>query len=263
MPPPPDLSILVIARDAEPLLPRFLDGVEPLRHQLRTELVVLIDDRTTDRTDELARARGALTFTGRFSGFGAFKEQGRRRCSGRWLLNLDTDEIPDARLCLNIAHTARQYTPRAWELAVRTRLGTRPLRRGPFANEWRLRMFPTHLGHWSEDDLVHERPVVSAPIARLPGRIDHHSFRDLDQLEEKHARYAAINAARQTGPPQPVRGLVHGGLRAMKYLLLHGGLLLGATGLAVARSELRTSFTRWTARSQDLGPDEINRGNSR
>lgn len=248
--PPPALSILIVARDAADELSGLLEALAPLRPPaFEGEVVVLVDDRTTDRTADVAQARGARTFLGRFEGFGAFKEHGRRLCRGRWLLNLDADELPDADLCRHIRQVVQADIPTAWQLAIRTCVGQRPMRRGPFASEWRLRMFPADLGHWSAEDRVHEVPIVSVPIDRLDGQVIHHSFADLEQLRVKYARYAAIDAARRVGPPSPVRGAARGALRALKYLVLHGGLLLGTTGLQIARCQMAATFSRWTIRS--------------
>lgn len=85
---PPRISALVVARNEEARLPACLAALAPA-----DELVVVLD-RTTDRSAEIARAHGAARVLD-----GAWELEGERRnagiaaCTGDWILEVDADEI--------------------------------------------------------------------------------------------------------------------------------------------------------------------------
>ncbi len=60
----------MIAKDEEENLPSALEGLKGLAD----EIVIVVDDRTKDRTAEIGRQAGAKTLLRRFDGFGAQKQ---------------------------------------------------------------------------------------------------------------------------------------------------------------------------------------------
>ena len=244
----PKLSILIIARDAAAHLDALFESLDGLKLLLAREFecVVLVDSRTQDNTAQIALNYAATVYTETFEGFGAFKEQGRRRCRGRWILNLDVDERPDAELLRAVADVISRDEPFAYSLDIRTYLGQTPTRFGPFAAERRVRLFPRVLGHWDSEAIVHETPSLSVPIHRLPGTIKHLSFKDSADCIERFERYARHQARTRAQPPSLARAISRASWRASRYLLLHGGLLRGAVGVTMAVAIARGTYIKWS-----------------
>lgn len=93
----PSISLAVIALNEERFLPGLLDSVQ----DLVTDVVLGVDDRTTDRTAEIARARGARVFTFHWSdSFSIARNLTLERARGEWILVLDPDErlLPEGRV---------------------------------------------------------------------------------------------------------------------------------------------------------------------
>ena len=89
----PRLSVCLIAKDEERHLPRCLESVRGLADE-----IVVVDTGSTDRTLEIAQARGART--ARFEwrdDFSAAKNFAIEQASGDWILSLDADESIAAR----------------------------------------------------------------------------------------------------------------------------------------------------------------------
>lgn len=244
--------MLIIARDAARTLPALLEALAALRRSLpEMEIVVLVDDRTRDDTARLARRANARVIHEPFKGFGSFKERGRRQCRGAWVLNLDADERPTAAALAAIERAARGPRAFAWTLDIRTTLAGRPTRRGPFAAERRLRMFPRALGHWLSEERVHETPRVSVPIRALPGIVHHASFVDARDCLARHARYGIRAAGARPGPPAPLKGWTRACWRAARQLFVHGGLIAGPPGVVLAYGQARATWLKWTAQPDD------------
>ncbi|MEO1271185.1 MAG: glycosyltransferase [Myxococcota bacterium] len=249
----PLVSVLVIARDAASTLPSLLNALQPLQQQLsEVEIVVQIDDRTRDQTEVWARRAGARVIHDTFDGFGAFKERGRRRCCGAWVLNLDADERPDPQVLSAVARVVCGPWSHAWMLDIRTSIGGRPTRWGPFAAERRLRLFPRVLGHWDCSEQVHETPCVSVPIGgTLPGTVDHRSFLDAWDCLARHERYGIRAARQRSSPAQPWTAWTRASLRAMRHTIVHGGLVAGPSGIILAWGQARATYLKWARTADD------------
>ncbi|HET6438734.1 MAG TPA: glycosyltransferase [Anaeromyxobacter sp.] len=84
----PRISLCVIARDEEDLLPGCLESARGA-----VDEIVLVDTGSKDRTTELARAAGAkVIFRPWDDDFAAPRTAAARAASGDWILQLDADE---------------------------------------------------------------------------------------------------------------------------------------------------------------------------
>src|SRR5512140_1932154 len=94
---PPRLAAVLIARDEEDRLPGALASVS-----FADEVVVLVDAASTDRTEEVARASGAIVAVRSFDGFGPQKRAAAALSTAPWILAIDADEIVSPELALEI-----------------------------------------------------------------------------------------------------------------------------------------------------------------
>lgn len=245
----PRVSILCIARDAQAHLARLLRHLQPLRSAASHEVIVVIDDRTRDASAACAARMGAQVAHATFAGFGAMREHAHSLCNGVWTLCLDADEYPEPALQARIAHAIAQ-TPRcAWALALHTRIGGARTRRGPFAREWRARLFPTAAGRWDPRDSIHEALTLDVPLRRLRGGVvQHHTAPDALTCWARHERYGlAMAHARHDPRHNTARACAHAAARLAKGLLLHGGALAGPPGWAMACCQARATYLKWAA----------------
>jgi len=85
----PALSLCMIVKNEQAVLPRCLDSVGGL-----AEEVIVVDTGSTDNTRQIAALSGAKVFAFDFStvDFAAARNYGLAQASGRWILVLDADE---------------------------------------------------------------------------------------------------------------------------------------------------------------------------
>src|SRR4051794_38057801 len=69
------------------------------------EIVVVVDDRTTDASEEVARRQTDKVFRERFEDFSQLKNAAIARASGDWLLLVDADERVTPALAAEIERT--------------------------------------------------------------------------------------------------------------------------------------------------------------
>ena len=88
----PLISVIIPVYNGEKFLPRCLDALKSTSYQ-QYELIV-VDDCSTDRSDEISRDKGALVLrTSRQSGPGAARNLGAQEAHGEVLLFVDADVV--------------------------------------------------------------------------------------------------------------------------------------------------------------------------
>ncbi len=92
MPPTPLLSIVIPARDEEYELRATLDSIRAAADALgQSWECIVVDDGSTDRTGEIARAQGARVIEVELHNIGAVRNAGARAAQGARLVFLDAD----------------------------------------------------------------------------------------------------------------------------------------------------------------------------
>ncbi len=174
----PALSACLIARDEADRLPACLDSL-----CFADEIVVVVDARSRDATEEIARARAQRVEVRPYAGDVAQKRDCVALARNEWVLLIDPDEVVSAPLAAALTDAlARPGAAAGFELdRVTWHLG-RWLRHGDFHPDWKLRVFRRSRARFCGRD-PHGRVVVDGPVRRLRGELLHWSYRDLaDQL---------------------------------------------------------------------------------
>jgi glycosyltransferase involved in cell wall biosynthesis len=84
------LSVCLLAVNEEANIERCLEAVKPIAD----EMIVFIDNKTTDKTSELAQKMGArVTVVPHVDMFHINKQKAIDACKGDWILQLDADEV--------------------------------------------------------------------------------------------------------------------------------------------------------------------------
>ena len=184
------LSVAVVTLNEEANLPRLLESVSGLASE-----IVIIDSGSTDGTESMARAAGAVFATAPWEGFVIQKNRALERCSQPWMLFLDADEALSPELAASISGLfAHGHQPegdgfwlnrRTWYLGDWIWHAWYP--------EWRLRLIRRGAGTWGGMD-PHASLRVSGPTKRLEGDLLHYSFRDLQDHLERTIRYSRTMA---------------------------------------------------------------------
>src|SRR5205823_2345512 len=83
------LSLCMIVRDEEEMLPRCLDAIRDA-----VDEIVIVDTGSTDRTIEIARSYGAKVLEREWTGsFSDARNASFEAASGDWVIYLDADEV--------------------------------------------------------------------------------------------------------------------------------------------------------------------------
>lgn len=238
------LSVLWVVRDEADALPGSIASVAGWAQ----ELVVLVDDRTTDGTAAVARERGAEVVVRPFSGMGAQRNVGLRRCRHDWVLALDADERASEGLERGVAAVLDHATHAAYALRRFNLVLGRRVRFGDWGRDSVVRLLDRRAARFSEDP-VHA-VAEAASVGRLrQGGLEHDTFRSVAQYLPKVHDYAvrgAAAAARRHARIPWWEPIARAEWRFVRAYFLKGGLLDGSRGLLVAVLAAHGTFLKWS-----------------
>jgi tetratricopeptide (TPR) repeat protein len=157
------LSLCMIVRDEEEMLPRCLEAVAPA-----VDEIIIVDTGSTDRTIEIARSFGARVIEREWTGsFSDARNVSFAAATGDWLLYLDADEV----LVAEDVERLRALTGHTWREAfyfVETNF-TGEEGTGTALTHSALRMFRNR-AHYRFEGRLHEQIAQHLP-AYIPERL--------------------------------------------------------------------------------------------
>ena len=237
------VSVVMIARDEEKSIAAALDSVS------WADEVIVVDSGSTDRTVEIARARGAkVTVTPDWPGFGPQKNRALDLATRDWVLSLDADERVTPELRKEIAGVvAAAGRDDAYEIPRLSSYCGHLMRHGGWWPDRVTRLFRRGKARFS-DDIVHERIVVEGSTGRLASHLLHEAFDDLEEVLEKVNRYSSAGArmAHAAGKRGSLTSAVlHGVWSFVRTYFLQAGFLDGRRGFMLAVSNAEGTYYRY------------------
>jgi glycosyltransferase involved in cell wall biosynthesis len=186
------LSALVCAHNEERRLAACLQKL-----RFADEVVVVLD-RCTDRSAEIARRHADRVVTGTFPLEGPRRAAGVEACSGDWVLEIDADEIVSDALAAEVLHMVRSaITATHFLIPVDNYLGSRLIRHGwggSFGTSAVARLFRRGCKQW-KSQRVHPGVVLEGSFGgRLLNPLIHHVDDDISDMLRRLDRYTDLRA---------------------------------------------------------------------
>ena len=264
------LSVVVITKNEETDLPGFLRNFSTIADE-----IVVIDDGSTDGTEEIARAfDGPVRFipAKRTSdeGFCDQRNKGVAAARGHWLLQVDCDMRLTPGLAQEIISAIRTNDKVAFRFRYLQYFLTHKSRYGGFQyrnDPWLCRR---DVIHWTQK--LHERANIDAPenrIGQLRNKMVHLIDQDFSERMRKNYQYSHLEADRlmREGRRVTLWALFSQPLwRAFRAYVLMKGFLDGRIGLIWAFYQLTSTanayFIAWD-RANRADRSEIDRNINR
>jgi glycosyltransferase involved in cell wall biosynthesis len=231
----PRLSALVVARDEEARLPECLASLA-----FADEIVVVLD-RTTDRSAEIARAHAARVLEGAWELEGERRNAGLDACTGDWILEVDADERVTPALADAIRRTVATSAFAWHQVPVDNYVGDRLIRHGwagsfgttsvPRLSRRGAKRWRAQRVHPGLDWTGKEGPRITE------GALIHLVDRDISDMLRRLDRYSSAKAADLIASGEI--GTLPGNLRrfvsrAWKSYVTRGGYREGGWGVLLA-----------------------------
>lgn len=179
----------MIAKDEADRIERSLKAV-----QFSDDIVVIIDSRTTDSTEQITRKFTKNIFVRTFDGYGKTRQFAISKTKHKWVLWIDADEVVTKDLQSSILRLSENSPAEAFRISIMSEYMFRwmdsvwsPKRdRHP-------RLFDKTKVRF-DNKKVHEKLVFNGDAPVLGGLIEHYTFRNNDQIVDKVQSYSTLRA---------------------------------------------------------------------
>jgi len=244
------VSACVIARDDERHIRRCLTSLAWV-----DECIVVVDDRSGDATEATALELGAHVLRHAYVGNIEQKNFALDRAKCAWVVSLDADEALSADLVRNLRSRLQSVGDDvdAFELGRITFHLGRWIHHGDFHPDRQVRVFRRAAARWSGRN-PHGRIVVAGRIERVPGHLEHYSYRDLADQLDRIRRFSVIEAREIVAAGRRVRlfdMVLRPPARFARAFLLKAGFLDGVPGFVIAAMTAFHVFLKY-ARAWEL-----------
>jgi len=194
----PTLAAAIITRNEasnlRELLPR-LDWVDQ---------IVVVDGGSVDQTVAVAQGHGCRVESREFDDFAQQRNRALTLVETDWVLSIDADERPSARLPGEIRRRISGAPMAGYRVPIRSVIFGRPLRRSGTQDDRPVRLVRRDAARWV--GAVHETLQVAGRVGQLDAWLDHRTQSDLDEFLTKMHRYTTLEArARVAAGREPRR----------------------------------------------------------
>jgi glycosyltransferase involved in cell wall biosynthesis len=225
------LSAILIVKNEERDLPACLAALKGLADE-----IVVVDNRSTDRTRDIAAAAGARVFERDWPGYGPQKQFALEQASGEWVLNVDADERVTPALAAEIKRVLAGFPGMdGYRIPFHLFFMGRRLRFGRGARESHVRLFRRDKTSYPQRP-IHEGVEVWGPLGTLRGAIEHHSYHDFSEYLKKCDEYTALLSGKKRAAGGRFSPWMHLRLPFEFFLryVFKGGFLDGSAGFTYA-----------------------------
>lgn len=203
--------------------------------------VVVVADRCTDRSQEIARRNGCVVIDGIFPMESQRKAAGVTACTGDWILEIEPDELVDAHLAWEIrAVLQMRHDGDHYELPIDNYVGETLVRdgwAGALSARREVRLYKRGQKTWEARRLNAPATVAGRSGGSLKGAVRRILGRDVGGLVERLNRLTAIAAedvADRKRQPWAIASLAAGAGVFLQAFVVRGGWREGRMGLLVA-----------------------------
>jgi glycosyltransferase involved in cell wall biosynthesis len=182
------LSACLITLNEEESISRTLASLSGIADE-----VVVVDAGSTDRTEQIARERGAVFLVHKWTNYGEQKNFAAASASNDWILSMDADEELSTELRTSILEwKERKPEFRVYEMARRAWYLGAWIKHSGWYPDYQRRLYRRDSAQFS--GIVHESLRIEGKPGRLDGDLLHYTVRSFAEHEEKVERYAALAA---------------------------------------------------------------------
>ncbi len=183
------LSVIVLAKDEEKVIGDCLESVK------WADEIVLVDTGITDKILKIAKKYQARIVEAKSKSlaFARWRNLGKEKAKGDWILYLDADERATPQLREEIQRVIAKNKFAAYKIPRRNFFLGREMKHGGAWPDYVQRLFrKSKLKGWQ--DQLHEWPIFEGKAGKLENPIIHLTHRDLTSMLNKTIKWTKIEA---------------------------------------------------------------------
>ncbi|MEZ5058259.1 MAG: glycosyltransferase family 2 protein, partial [Saprospiraceae bacterium] len=238
------LSVAIMTFNEEDNIRPCLDAIKDVADE-----IYILDSFSTDKTVEIAQSYGARVEQKPFERYDKQRDYCIQNTSHEWVLSLDADEIPDAKMLDEIARLKNDPgTIEVYFCNRLTAIGNHFIYHGGWHPDWKARFFKKSSVKMS-DTALHETilPLEGATTAKMDGLLLHYTNKDIhDRIKtiNNHSSIAAQSKFNEVKKTNLFRIIIKPFGRFIADYFVKRGFLDGYYGFVVARTTAYYVFLR-------------------
>jgi glycosyltransferase involved in cell wall biosynthesis len=185
----PRITVAVLARDNEDQISDCLESAA-----WADELLVVLDDRSSDATADIAQELGARVVERRFDDFAGQRNYALSLATTEWLLFVDTDERITPGLAEQVRRVIVEDDRAGWWVPRRNLIWGREIRHGGWWPDPQLRLLRVDSARYDPERPVHEVVLLDGAEGYLEAPFIHHNYATVREFIRKQRQYVAYEA---------------------------------------------------------------------
>lgn len=238
------LSVVIITYNEEHNIGRCLDSIEGIADD-----VVVLDSFSTDKTEEICKAKGARFFQHAFDGHIEQKNRAITHAAYPHVLSLDADEALSDELKRSIVEVKNNWTHDGYYLNRLTNYCGKWIRHSGWYPDKKLRLWDSRKGEWRGTN-PHDKYELfegNKNTTNLKGDILHYSFYSIDDHVKQADYFSTIAAQARFAKGEKTNFLLLSTalqVKFTKHYFLKLGFLDGFYGFVIAMISGYTVFLK-------------------
>lgn len=209
------------------------------------EEVLVIDSHSSDKTAEIARDFKAKVIMTDLVYPEEKKNLGIKKAEGNWVLVVDADERVTRELRIEIEEAIKKSEYSGYWIYRKNFFIGREIKFCGWNRDRIIRLFRKEAGRYP-DKRVHGNLILDGRSGVMKGRLEHYSYRSIDDYFNKVSRYTKWSALDLTGKKTGWHKLVvNPAARFIKMYFFRLGFLDGVTGFALCVMASFSVFTKY------------------
>ncbi|WP_300449660.1 glycosyltransferase [uncultured Helicobacter sp.] len=255
---PLPISVTILVKNAEYTLKECLESLQGF------DDIVLLDNGSTDRTLEIAKAFSNVQIhQSEFIGFGALKNLAISYAKHSWILSIDSDEVLESHtfeIIESMQDSMQEHC--IYALPRKNLYNGEWIKACGWYPDYVWRLF--HKGFTAfNDNIVHESVIIpqNAQKVHLQSGIKHYAYDNIAHLLDKLQRYSSLWAEQNIHKKSsPLKALIHGFWTFFRNYFFDKGILYGYKGFVISVCNGLGSFFKYMKLyelQQDTPPPQL------
>lgn len=249
------ISISLISFNEEDNIARTLESIKDFASE-----IIVLDSHSTDRTREIAKSHNAKVYEEDWKGYVEQKNSALEKCTQKWILALDCDEVVSKELKDSIINAITCPDAEGFYLNRKTYYSDKLLKH-VWQPNWKLRIvMKSSNPRWHGYD-PHDVLKINGTSKKLKGDLYHYTYKNVEDHFKRTIKYAKLAAQSYYKNGKKFKWykpLLNPLVGFVKIFILQRGFLDGYHGFIVAASSFIYTFLKYIF----LWEIELRKGNA-
>ncbi len=238
----PKITALAITYNEEENVERYFESLS------FADEIIFVDSQSTDKTIEIAERLGVKVIQRKFDDFSNQRNFAIEQASNDWILFFDLDEIISKDLEIEIKSILKKPNDKvAFYIRRKFYFMGKLIKYGGWQNDKAIRLFNKHHCRYN-GNLVHELVQSTGKTGILKNKLDHYSYKNFDNYNDKLNLYSKLQAENLfllKQKPNLYHFFIRPTYRFLWQYIFRLGLLDGKTGFILAYIHSFSVFKRY------------------